>query len=131
MSSFSRQEQSLPLLGVIQVDKLEKLISNPPRKGEVSRGWLGIYTQALTPDLADYWGLGIKSGIIVNEVAKESPADSAGLKTGDIIARVNGLDVKVNNDENIPIFQRQISDLGPGPRPTLRFIDGTKARSIL
>ncbi len=112
MHAMSGQEGGMPLLGVIGVDKLEKLIKNPPAKGTVTRGWLGIYLQALTPDIADFWRMKTGGGIIINEVVKDSPADSAGLKTGDIIVKLNSKPVEVDKEENIPVFQRQISDLG-------------------
>lgn len=112
MHAISGEEGSIPLLGVVGVDKLEKLIKNPPVKGTVTRGWLGIYLQALTPDIADYWGLKIRGGIIINEVVKDSPADSAGLQTGDIIVKLNGKPVDVDREENIPVFQKQISETG-------------------
>ncbi|SYZ72663.1 hypothetical protein TRIP_C20778 [Candidatus Zixiibacteriota bacterium] len=128
MQSMSQAQQTLPLLGVLQPDKLEKLIANPPKKGEINRGWLGIYMQVLTTDLADYWGLNSRGGIIINEVAKDSPADSAGFKTGDIMIKVNGKDIGINKDENLPIFQRQIAELGAGAKTdfeVLRRRDGT------
>ncbi len=110
MHAISGEGSSIPLLGVVGVDQLEKLINNPPVKGTVTRGWLGIHLQALTPDIADYWGLKTSGGIIINEVVKDSPADSAGLKTGDIIVKLNGKQVDVDKEENIPLFQKQISE---------------------
>jgi serine protease Do len=114
IESFSQIEDYMPLLGLIQADRLNKLITNPPTLGKVERGWLGIYLQALTPDIADFWGIESPGGIIINDVAKDSPADSAGIMTGDIIVEVDGVPVEVNKEENLPIFQKQISESGPG-----------------
>jgi len=114
MPSFSQSEQYLPLLGLIGADKLERLINDPPTPGKIDRGWLGVYLQALTPDIADFWGIKTSGGIIINEVAKESPADSAGFKTGDIIARMNDKAININKEENLPVFQREIVDMGAG-----------------
>ncbi len=128
MSSFENMEGYPPLVGVITAEKVRKLIAEPPRKGEVKRGWLGIYLQALTTDIAEYWGLGTKGGIIVSEVVKDSPADTAGLRTGDIIIGLNSQPINVDREENIAMFQRQISDLGEGGKANfeiLRRQDGT------
>jgi serine protease Do len=116
MYQSSSSDEFLPLLGVIGADRLEKLIKEPPVKGKIKRGWLGVYLQALTDDIADFWGLKPTGGIIINEVAKDSPADSAGIKTGDIIAKINGQAIEVNKEENLLIFQRQIAELGTGAR---------------
>lgn len=112
MESFTQFD--MPLLGVVTGDRLAKLIADPPQKGKIDRGWLGITLQALTEDIAAFWNLENSSGIIVNDVVKSSPAAQAGLEVGDIIYEVNGQPVEVDKEEKIPVFQRFISELGPG-----------------
>ena len=112
MESFG--DASIPLLGVITADRIEKLIASPPTKGEIERGWLGISLQALTKDIAEFWNLPLSGGIIVNEIIRNSPADAAGLKIGDIIYFVNGEPVEVDREDKVAVFQRKISSLGPG-----------------
>ena len=114
--TMSRVEDYIPLLGIIDADKVKKLVENPPERGEITRGWLGIYLQALTSDIAEFWGLEAGGGIIVNEVVDNSPADSAGLKTGDIIIELNGQGVRVDREEALPIFQRRIAEMGADAR---------------
>ena len=104
---------TIPLLGVISSERLRKLIENPPEKGKTEQGWLGISMQALTEEIAGYWSLDLDGGIIVNDVMNLSPALQAGLAIGDIIYEVNGEAVEVDRDENMIIFQRIISELGP------------------
>jgi len=103
-----------PLLGIITGDRLTKLIADPPEKGKIDRGWLGITLQALTEELAGFWNLETEGGIIVNDIVKGSPAAVAGLEVGDIIYEINGQQVEVDKEEKIPVFQRFISELGPG-----------------
>lgn len=122
LESFSRVEDFMPLLGVVEAERLNRLIEDPPLKGKVDRGWLGIYLQALTPDIADFWGIQSRGGIIVNEVVKDSPADSAGIKTGDIITRLSGMAIEVDKEENIAIFQKKISEMGTGAIAALRIL---------
>ena len=112
----SHSDFQFPLLGVITADRIAKLVADPPRQGTNPRGWLGITLQAVTKDLAEYWGLPIEGGIVVGDVAKNSPGARAGLQVGDIIHAVNGHPVEVDKEEKIPIFQRMISDLGPGTK---------------
>ncbi len=112
--SFSNIEDFLPLLGIGDVDKIQKLIADPPKKGEITRGWLGIHLQALTADLAEFWNLNIGGGIIVNDVVADSPADIAGMKTGDIIVKLNGHSIDVDSEETLPIFRRKILELAAG-----------------
>jgi len=107
-------QYGMPLLGVITAERLQKLIADPPTKGEVERGWLGIRHQALTTDMAAYWGLDVTGGIVINEVIKNSPAETAGLQVGDVIVRVNGKPVSVDREENLPVFQREIAEMLPG-----------------
>lgn len=51
---------------------------------------LGVQTRALDADLAAYFGVGANEGVLVLEVMKDTPAEEAGLKTGDVILRVDG-----------------------------------------
>lgn len=104
----------VPLLGVISSERLSLLIANPPQKGEIDRGWLGITLQALTKEIAEFWHLDIAGGIIVNDIVKNSPADMAGLIIGDIIFEVNGQPVEVDKEEKLSVFQRMVAEMGPG-----------------
>ncbi|MBI3010332.1 MAG: trypsin-like peptidase domain-containing protein [Candidatus Omnitrophica bacterium] len=57
---------------------------------KVTYGWLGIQIQDITEDVAQYYGLSEKSGVLIYEVIPESPASKAGLKDGDIIKAFDG-----------------------------------------
>jgi serine protease DegS len=59
-------------------------------KGYVSRGWLGVEIQELTPQLAESFGIKGEKGIIIAGVLRNGPADKAGLQPGDIVTRLNG-----------------------------------------
>ncbi|MEA2030312.1 MAG: PDZ domain-containing protein [candidate division Zixibacteria bacterium] len=115
-------QYGIPLLGVITAERLERMIDDPPHRGIVDRGWLGISLQALTPDIAEYWELNLSGGIIVNEVIGSSPAEKAGLLKGDIICQVNGQQIEVDKEEKLSVFQRQMAELGPGTAVELTVI---------
>ena len=72
------------------------------KKGRVTRGWLGVTIQELTPDLSQKFGLKNSTGALVGDISKGSPAEKAGIKRGDIIIEFNGKKVKdVGNLRNM------------------------------
>lgn len=62
------------------------------------RGRLGVTLQSLTPQLAEYFGLKDRSGALITSVRKDSPADRAGLKAGDVIIAIDGQTVEDPSD---------------------------------
>jgi serine protease Do len=69
---------------------MEQLI----QKGKVTRGWIGVTIQELTPELAQEFGLKKSKGALVSDVVKNSPAARAGIKRGDVIVEFNGKEVR-------------------------------------
>jgi len=63
------------------------------KKGKVTHGFLGVYIQDLTPELAKRFGLKEPKGALVSDIMPNSPAAKAGLKKGDVIIRFNDKDV--------------------------------------
>src|SRR5882672_1331798 len=70
--------------------------------GRVTRGWLGIAPQELTPELADSWGLRNVSGVLVGSVNSNTPADSAGFQVKDVITEFDGR--KVSDVQNFRLL---------------------------
>jgi len=67
-------------------------------KGKVTRGWLGVYIQRLTPDMAESLNLPGKKGALVADVTKDGPAEKAGIKSGDVIVSFDGKPVADEHD---------------------------------
>ena len=63
-------------------------------KGEVSRGWLGVSIQPMTPELATSFGLDRQTGVLVNQVLADGPAAQAGIRRGDILLTLGGKEVR-------------------------------------
>lgn len=78
-------------------------------KGKVTRGFLGIVPQEITPSLARAFGLKDTRGVAVAEVEPTSPAAKAGIQTGDIITTLNGKPV-----EDVNTFRLGVSRTPPG-----------------
>jgi serine protease Do len=86
--------------------------SRPPVDTPVRRGWLGVELQALTPELASHLGLSVTSGIIIGYVYRESPAEGAGLATGDILTELQGEPIEVSRDEDLGAFSEKVLRAG-------------------
>ena len=74
----------------IPVNTAKPLIPQLVAKGEVTRGYLGVNIQALTPDLSRALSLGESKGVLVAGVTPGSPAEKAGVKRSDVIVSYNG-----------------------------------------
>jgi Do/DeqQ family serine protease len=78
----------------IPVNMARKVMEDLVKRGKVTRGWLGIGIQPLTPELAKSFGVSADEGILVNQVMPKSPAEAAGLKVGDLILSLDGKPLK-------------------------------------
>jgi serine protease Do len=75
-----------------------KIYTELVAKGKVSRGWLGVSIQPLTPELAKSFGAKDARGILVSDVVPDSPAAKAGLKPGDIVLEFEGKKLEAPGD---------------------------------
>jgi len=80
-------------------------------KGRVVRGWLGVAIQDITDELASSFGVREREGVLVADVMKGGPAETAGLRAGDVVVEVNGVRVR-----EVPDLQRRVAGLAPGER---------------
>jgi len=78
----------------IPADTAKLVVAQLKDKGHVTRGWLGVQIQPVTSDIADSLGLKKAAGAMVDEPQSGSPAAKAGIKSGDVITAVNGVQVK-------------------------------------
>jgi serine protease Do len=74
----------------IPIDLAKPILGQLRQAGKVTRGWLGVTIQTLTPELAKSFGLDQPQGALVAAVSDDSPAGRAGLKPGDVIVRYDG-----------------------------------------
>ncbi|MBI5286339.1 MAG: trypsin-like peptidase domain-containing protein, partial [Deltaproteobacteria bacterium] len=69
----------------LPINMAKEVLSQLKEKGKVTRGWIGVSIQDVTPELARSFGLKEKHGALVSSAMKDDPADKAGIRPGDII----------------------------------------------
>jgi len=89
------------------------VITRAEVEGRIQRGWLGIYLQPFTPEMADYLGHPRLRGVLVSDLVKGGPADQAGLKSGDVLTRFDQVDLDADSDDSINRFIQMVSSLEP------------------
>jgi serine protease Do len=112
---YSRTGGYMGLSFAIPIDVAMKVRNDLQKYGKVSRGRLGVTIQALSPDLADSFGLKKAEGALVSAVESGSPAEKAGIKPGDVIVAVDGRPIGQSAD-----LPRVIGETRPGTRVSIR-----------
>lgn len=91
---FSKSGGSQGIGFAIPTNMANDIMQQLIKYGEVRRGRLGAQAQDLTPKLAEAFNIPFRRGAVVSHVEKDSPADRAGLKSGDIITEINSKTVR-------------------------------------
>lgn len=95
------------------------------KKGKVVRGWLGVSIQPMTAELAKQFRLSDEKGALVGDVFEDSPAEKAGIKTGDIIVEYNGK--KVDEPSSL---RNMVAGTAPNEKVTLKIIRDSKPMTM-
>lgn len=77
---------------------------------EVSRGWMGVAIQNVTPQMAEYYGIEESKGVFVAKVYEEDPADRAGIKVGDVIYKINDKIIENSRDLTLTIANSLVGE---------------------
>ena len=96
----------------------------------IARGYLGIAIQPLAHELASYWKLDDVSGVIVNGVAHDSPAERGGLRVGDIVTRFDGEPVTADKGEDVGQFQRLVARTPVGKQVEVEILRERKRETL-
>jgi len=97
---YSRSGGYMGLSFAIPINVVKSVVDQLQNNGYVSRGWLGVAIQSINKPLAESFGLDRPVGALVSQVTDDSPAELAGVKSGDIILSFNGN--KINRSSDLP-----------------------------
>ncbi len=103
---------------ILPYTRLQPFIDNPPvfesktANNSIERSnakkWLGINMQPFTRDLAEYFGAPEVQGVLVNTVIEDSPAEDAGLQSGDVLTHFNGIALRSEKNADLDVFRNLV-----------------------
>jgi serine protease Do len=132
---FSRSGGNIGIGFAIPINLAREIVPQLKTKGRVTRGWLGVMIQRVTPEIADSLGYAHAEGALVSEVTPDGPASHSGIEQGDIIVEYDGKPVKESSDlprlvAQTPIGKRvSVTVLRSGDRRTFTVKIGELAES--
>jgi serine protease Do len=109
----------------IPAETVKSVIAQLKDKGKVTRGWIGVQIQSITPEIAENLGLGDSRGAIVAEPDPSGPAKRAGIDAGDIITAVNGKHIADSRE-----LARTIGALPPGSSVKLTVVRKGQEKAV-
>ena len=122
---FSPTGGSVGIGFAIPARVVTKVVRQLKEKGHVVRGWLGVQIQAVDAEMAEGLGLDDPHGAIIVKVTANSPAEKAGLKTGDVILEVNGR--KVKDPRHLAMM---VADIEPGTLAKVTMLRDGRRRTL-
>lgn len=93
----------------LPINMAKGILDELKQNGKVTRGWLGVMIQKITPELQESFKLKNPLGALVNDIAPNGPAERGGMKRGDVITRFDG--VEITSMETLP---KQVASIKPG-----------------
>lgn len=111
---YSRSGGSMGIGFAIPTSTARTVMEAIVKDGKVTRGWIGVEPQELSPELAESFGVKSGQGVIITGVLQNGPAAQAGMRPGDVVTAVAGRDVKT-----VPELLSAVASLSPGQKATL------------
>ncbi|HEX9192468.1 MAG TPA: Do family serine endopeptidase [Burkholderiales bacterium] len=112
---YSRSGGSLGIGFAIPASSAKNIMEQIIQTGSVTRGWIGVEAQEITPEIAESFRLASTNGVLIAGVLRGGPADRAGLKPGDILLAIEGKPVKDPNS-----MLNLVAALVPGKPASMR-----------
>ena len=110
---YSRSGGNMGIGFAIPVATARLVMEGIVRDGQVTRGWIGVEPNELSPELAETFGVKSRAGVIITGVLQNGPAAQAGIRPGDVVTSVGGTAVT-----NVAELLSRVASLKPGtPEP--------------
>jgi serine protease DegQ len=122
---YSQTGGSVGIGFAIPVTTAKSVMEAIIKSGHVVRGWIGVESQEITPELAASFGLTRQSGAIIAGVVRNGPADKGGIKPGDILLSVDGKPVADTNS-----MLNLIAQLVPGGKAKMTVLRKNKEATL-
>ncbi len=122
---YSRNGGSMGIGFAIPATLARQVMEQIVSQGNVTRGWIGIEAQDITPELAESFKLSKQQGALIAGVLRNSPADNAGLRAGDILLEIEGKPVV-----DSPGMLNLIAVLKPNQKARLKIARAEKALNV-
>jgi len=122
---FSPSGGSVGIAFAIPADTVKSVIAQLREKGSVTRGWIGVQIQPVTPELAESLGLKKAAGALVSEPQPNSPAVKAGVESGDVIISLDGTSIHDARE-----LARRIGTMVPGTSVKLGLIHQGQEKTV-
>ena len=121
----SRSGGSMGVGFAIPSSMVKTVANSLMKEGKVTRGWLGAAIQDLSEDLAKSFNYDSTKGVLIGDVVPDSPAAKAGLKAGDIVAKINGQEMK-----NAQQLRHTIASIKPNSSAELSIYRDGKVQTL-
>jgi len=122
---YSQSGGSVGIGFAIPVSTAKTVMEAIIKSGHVVRGWIGVETQEITPEMASSFGLKRQSGAIIAGVVRHGPADKGGIKPGDILLTVDGKPVTDTNG-----MLNLIAQLTPGEKAKMTILRKSRETTV-
>jgi len=109
----------------VPVNMAKSILGDLKNKGSVTRGWLGVSIQEITPDMAENLKIKDRKGALVGQVFEGDPADKAGIKTGDVIIAIDGQSISSTNE-----LLRVVAALPVGKKVEVKVLRNGEEKSL-
>jgi serine protease Do len=109
----------------VPINVAKEILPQLRDKGKVTRGWMGVYIQAVSEELAATYGLTEGKGAYVSAVTPGSPAEKAGLQPEDVVLSVDGRTIENNGD-----LSRYVASKAPGQTVRLEVLRGKSRQNV-
>ncbi|TAL30173.1 MAG: Do family serine endopeptidase [Spirochaetes bacterium] len=122
---FSKTGGYMGIGFAIPTSMIKEILSELITKGKVVRGWLGVFIQDVTKDMADSFKYKGEGGALVSDIMKGAPAEGSGIRKGDIITSVDGIKIR-----DINHLRRLIAGKKPGATVKLSVYRDAKDQAV-